>query len=113
MLIHRHRLPEGHPYAHDAIGSHQPPEVKSATLSNGLQSFVVERRDLPKVSMRVRFRIGVAHNPAGKEGLALVTLGSAKRGTRSGAQIEREVTDMATSIQAAADADSMSTGFDV
>src|SRR5207247_455525 len=80
-----------------------------------LQVLVVERHDLPKVSVQLRLKLGAAHNPAGKEGLALLTLSSIKRGTgtRTGEQIAREFANMAALPQASADWDSMSTGFDV
>jgi zinc protease len=109
------QLDRNQPPPFEAPKPYRPPAVKSAKLANGMQVFVEERPDLPSVSVEMRFRIGIAHNPPGKEGLALVTLGAAKRGTqtRSGEHIEREVTNMATSLEAGADVESISTGFSI
>jgi zinc protease len=77
-----------------------PPEVKSAKLDNGMEVFVVERTELPKVAVTFSTRTGSAGDPAGKEGLADLTTEIMKRGTRtrSAIQIEDSLGDLGTSI---------------
>ena len=59
------------------LGGDRPfsaPEVKTAKLENGLEVFVVERRELPKVSVSLATRAGSVADAAGREGTAtLVT----------------------------------------
>ena len=76
------------------------PEVKSATLENGLQVFVVERSDLPKVAVQFATRAGTVANPPGKDGLADLTVQMLKRGTKSrkALDIEDALGDLGTSI---------------
>ncbi len=57
----------------------EPPELvtptfQKAVLSNGMELYVSERKDLPLVSMGVAFAAGSAQDPAGKAGLADLTL---------------------------------------
>jgi zinc protease len=95
---------------------YRAPEVKAAKLANGLQIFVVERHQLPNVAVNLRFRLGVERNPAGKAGLAVLTIAAAQRGgtaDRSGGDIEHEFTRLATSLQASGDATSQFAGFEV
>ena len=68
------------------LGADRPflaPEVKSAKLENGLEIFVVERKDLPKVSVTLATRAGSIADPAGKEGLASLEVEVMKRGTKT------------------------------
>jgi zinc protease len=91
------------------------PEIKSARLPNGLQIFVVERHGLPKVSVELRFNLGSAHAPAGKPATALVTmvtLGCATP-TRTDEEIKKEISNLAVSLTAHADAGSQYVSFDV
>ena len=46
------------------------PDVQTAKLENGLQIFVVERHDLPKIALTLATRAGGLADPAGKEGVA-------------------------------------------
>ena len=74
------------------------PAVASKTLANGLEVFVVERRDLPKVAVQFSTRAGVVADPVGKEGTAFlaaqnVDLGTAKR---SALEIEAALGDLGT-----------------
>ncbi len=50
------------------------PEFQKTSLANGLEVYVSERHDLPIVSMGVAFAAGSAQDPAGKAGLADLTL---------------------------------------
>lgn len=85
------------------LGADRPflaPEVKSAKLENGMQLFVVERSDLPKVAVQFATRAGSVGNPAGKDGLADLTVQMLKRGTktRKALEIEDALGDLGTSL---------------
>ena len=59
-----------------ALGGDKPfnaPAVKTAKLENGMEVYVVERSDLPKVAVTLATRAGGVQDPAGKEGLADLT----------------------------------------
>jgi zinc protease len=90
-------------------------EIESAKLPNGLQIFVVERHGLPKVSVELRFNLGSAHAPAGKPATALVTMLTLGCGTptRTDVEIKKQITDLAVSLTAHADAGSQYVSFDV
>lgn len=49
------------------------PEFKRAVLANGLTVYLVERHDLPLVSVAVAFSAGTAQDPKGKAGVAEIT----------------------------------------
>ncbi len=58
------------------LGADRPflaPEVQSGRLDNGMEVLVVERRDLPMVSVTLATRAGTIADPAGKEGTATLT----------------------------------------
>src|SRR5690606_22893871 len=76
------------------------PEVARATLDNGLEVLVVERDDLPKVAVSFVTRAGVAADPAGKEGLANLTLTTIDLGTKSrqALEIEQALGDLGTEL---------------
>ena len=80
------------------------PEVKTATLDNGLQIFVVERSELPKVSVTIGTRAGAAADPADKPGLANMVVRTIDMGTktRQALQIEDALGDLGTSLGGAA-----------
>ena len=86
-----------------ALGGDRPfraPEVKTAKLDNGIELFVVERRDLPKVSVSLATRAGSVSDPADKVGLAGLTARVARRGTktRDALQIDSTLGDLGTSL---------------
>lgn len=85
------------------LGADRPfnaPEVKTAKLENGMEILVVERNDLPKVTVTLATRAGGVADPAGKEGLADFTDAMLKRGTktRKALEIEDALGDLGTSI---------------
>jgi zinc protease len=91
------------------------PEVKSAKLANGLQILVVERHELPKVAVDLRFRLGPERSPPGKAGLAVLTMATAGRGTshRTESEIKAECSRLAISLNADDDAGSQGAGVEV
>ena len=85
------------------LGGDKPftaPDVKTAKLENGLQLFVVERRELPKVSVALATRAGSVTDPNGKSGLASLTTRVMRRGTttKSALDIDTALGDLGTSI---------------
>ena len=74
------------------------PEVARAKLANGLEIFVVERRELPKVAVQFTTRAGVVADPAGKEGTAHLAVQNVDLGTakRSALEIEAALGDLGT-----------------
>jgi zinc protease len=101
-----------------ALGGDRPfmvPPVKTAKLENGMELFVIERPDLPKVAVRLATKAGSVHNPAGKEGLADLTVETMKRGTktRSALQVEDELGDLGTAVFGGANRESSEVAFEV
>ena len=92
---------------------YRPPEVQSAKLPNGLQILVMERHELPKVAVQVRFRVGSLQNPPGKQGLAALTAATAGKGTatRKEKDLNTELADLAAIVSAHADSGSQSIGL--
>ena len=68
----------------------RPPDVKTATLPNGLELFVVERPELPKVVAQLAVRAGVVGDPAGKDGTATFTARTMSLGTKTKKALEIE-----------------------
>lgn len=58
------------------------PPVERRRLPNGLTLLLVERRELPLVSMELLVRGGARRDPRGKEGLASLAFSLLRRGTR-------------------------------
>lgn len=86
-----------------ALGGDKPfnaPEVKNGKLENGMEVFVVERNDLPKVAVTLATKAGGVRDPAGKEGLADLTVQTIKRGTktRQALEIEDALGDLGTGL---------------
>jgi zinc protease len=85
------------------LGGDKPfnaPEVKTAKLENGLEVFVVERAELPKVAVTLATKAGGVHDPAGKEGLSDLTVQAIRRGTktRQALEIEDALGDLGTGV---------------
>jgi zinc protease len=100
------------------LGADRPflaPEVKSAKLDNGLQVLVVERRDLPKVTVTLVTRAGSVADPAGKEGLASFETETIKRGTRTkkALEIDDALGDLGTSLEGYANLEYSTLNFEV
>jgi zinc protease len=78
----------------------EAPEVKSAKLENGMDVFVVERHEIPKVSVALATRAGSVTDPAGKEGTANLTAETLDRGTktRKALEIEDDLGDLGTAF---------------
>jgi zinc protease len=91
------------------------PEVQTSKLDNGLQIFVVERSDLPKVAMTLVTRAGGFGDPAGQEGAANMMMRTIDRGTktRTALQIEDQLGDLGTALTGFAGREASQIGFDV
>ncbi|MFL6446597.1 MAG: M16 family metallopeptidase [Bryobacteraceae bacterium] len=78
----------------------QVPEVKTAKLENGLDVFVVERKDLPKVNLTVASRAGSVSDPQDLPGLASLDATTMLRGTktRTALDIDDALGDLGTGI---------------
>jgi zinc protease len=101
-----------------ALGVDRPfqvPEVNSARLDNGLEVFVVERPELPKVAVSLAARAGAVCDSPGKEGVASLAVEVIKRGTktRKALQIEDAMGDLGTSIEGSASRERAALGFEV
>jgi zinc protease len=100
------------------LGADRPftaPEVKSARLENGLEVFVVERRELPKVAVTLVTQAGAVADPHGKEGTASLTAETMRLGTktRQALQIETAFGDLGTTLQASAQREGARIGFEI
>ncbi|HEX6737563.1 MAG TPA: pitrilysin family protein, partial [Vicinamibacteria bacterium] len=91
------------------------PEVGAAKLENGLQVFVVERSDLPKVAVAFTTRAGAIADPPGKEGLAQLTVANIDMGTptRKALAIEEALGDLGASLEGFAARESANLSFEV
>ncbi|HSK71740.1 MAG TPA: pitrilysin family protein, partial [Pyrinomonadaceae bacterium] len=76
------------------------PEVKSAKLENGMEVFVVERPELPKVAVQFVTRAGSVADPNAKAGLANMTTRLMRRGTktRNALQIDETLGNLGTGL---------------
>ncbi len=90
------------------LGADRPfkaPEVKTAKLDNGIEIFVLEKTDLPKVAVTFATRAGSIDDPAGKEGLASLELEAMQRGTKTkkALQIDETLGDLGAATETHAD----------
>ncbi len=90
-----------------AFGAEQrfiPPSINTARLANGLEVFVVERHDLPKMAVSLAVRSGSVSDRAGRAGTAHLIAATIDRGTarRSALEIEEGLGKLGTSLSAAA-----------
>jgi zinc protease len=100
------------------LGGDKPftaPDVKTSKLENGLEIFVVERHELPKVSVALATRAGSVVDPPGKSGLASLTARVMRRGTTSkGAlEIDTALGDLGTGLAWSAGRESARLTIDV
>lgn len=80
----------------------QVPAVERATLSNGLQLFVLEDHELPLFRMTLTMEGGSAHSPQDKLGLAEITAGVLRAGgseTLPGDRMDEVLEGMGGSIE--------------
>lgn len=83
------------------------PEVERRTLSNGMEVYVVERRELPLVTLQMVVGAGAAAEPAGRAGLASLTAAMLDEGTdeRSALEIADELDFLAANVYTGAGTD--------
>ncbi len=89
-----------------AQGIHLPPHEK-IVLKNGMTVLLIEKRGVPIVSFSAIVKAGTTADPAGKEGLADITSGLLRKGTkqRTAQQFATEVDFTGGSFSASADPD--------
>jgi zinc protease len=83
------------------------PPIKKTMLDNGLKVIVIEQHELPVVAFRLILKSGSACDPAGKAGLADLTAGLLRKGTktRTATQVAEEIDFVGGSLNAGADQD--------
>ena len=80
----------------------QVPQVRRATLANGMQLFLVEDHELPAISVFALVRTGSIYEPADKIGLAAITGTVMRTGgtkTKTGDQIDEQLERIAASVE--------------
>ena len=82
----------------------QVPDVKTARLDNGMDVFVVERKDLPKVNVTIASRAGSVADPQDLPGLASLEAETMMRGTktRTALEIDNGLGDLGTGLSSLA-----------
>jgi zinc protease len=103
------------PPAPGAIEPAQFPPFQEVTLGNGVRLIVIERRDLPVLSISLSLPAGSFYDPAGKSGLADMVAGLLTKGagTRSANEIAEAIESVGGSINAGAGADFLTIRADV
>lgn len=83
------------------------PQYKKVTLKNGMTVLLMERHQVPLVSINYVVRAGSVADPAGKEGVASVTAALLRKGTktRTADQVSQELDFMGGSFSTSANAD--------
>lgn len=99
-----------------ALGGDKPfkaPDVKSAKLDNGIDIYVVEKPELPKVAVSLATRAGSVGDLTGKAGLSSMTARIMRRGTntRTAIQIDETLGNLGTSLGGGAGRESA--GFNI
>ncbi|MGE0638647.1 MAG: M16 family metallopeptidase [Thermoanaerobaculia bacterium] len=91
------------------------PPVAMRALANGLQVYVVERRELPKVAVRFETRAGSEADPAGAAGTANLMLTTIDLGTtkHTALEIESALGDLGTQLAGGAGRESANLNFEV
>ena len=125
LLIRFHPEKSGRPSESTVDRSKQPPfgqdrpfkapDVQTTKLENGLELFVVERSDLPKVAMTFVTRAGTVSDPAGKDGLASMVIRTIDMGTktRKALDIENAFGDLGVTLAGAPGRESSTLSFEV
>ncbi len=101
-----------------ALGGDKPfnaPDVKTAKLENGLEVFVVEKPEIPKVAVSMVTRAGSVADPNAKAGLAAMTNRVMRRGTktRNAIQIDETLGNLGTGLGGGAGRESASLNLEV
>jgi zinc protease len=91
----------------DKLSPFKAPVPQRFTLPGGISVYLVERHNLPIVSLSLVFEGGAAADPKGKDGLASVCAGLMSEGTQSLEKIafEEALADIASSIDSGASTD--------
>jgi len=100
------------------LGADRPftaPTVESATLPNGMDILVVERNDLPKMNVTLVTRAGSIADPAGKPGVANLTMTTVDLGTktRKALEIEDALGALGTTLGGGAGRETAALNFEV
>jgi zinc protease len=100
-----------------ALGGDRPfkaPDVQTAKIENGLEIFVVQKPELPKVSVGLTTKAGSVADAAGKSGQASMTARLMRRGTKSrnALQIDSSLGDLGTALGGGAARESSGLGFE-
>jgi len=85
-----------------ALGDIRMPDVKRATLTNGMQLFLLEDHELPLIRMSAMIRTGSIYEPADKVALADITGTVMRTGgttSRTGDEIDEELEQIAASVE--------------
>ncbi len=92
----------------------QAPKVETAKLPNGMDLFVVQRPELPKIAVTFVTRAGAEADPAGKAGLAQLTVTQLDMGTptRKALEIEDSLGDLGVALTGAAGRESARVSFE-
>jgi zinc protease len=101
-----------------AFGTDRPfvaPTVQTAKLENGLEIYVVERDDLPKVAVSLVTRGGAIADPAGSPGTAAMVMRTLDLGTktRSALAIESALGDLGVTLDSVVQREISTVGFEV
>jgi zinc protease len=101
-----------------ALGGDRPfkaPEVKTAKLENGMEVYVVQKPELPRVTANLVTRAGSIADAEGKAGLASMTARLMRRGTKSKSalQIDETLGDLGTTLGSGSTKEYASMSFDV
>jgi zinc protease len=101
-----------------AFGADRPfvaPAVQTAKLENGLEIYVVERDDLPKVAVSFATRAGAIADPAGSPGTAAMVMRTIDLGTktRNALAIESALGDLGVTLDGGVQREISTIGFEV
>jgi zinc protease len=91
------------------------PKVETAKLSNGIQIYVVNMPELPKVSVSFSTKAGSIADPTAKSGLAAMTARLMERGTktRNALQIDETLGNLGTNLGSGAGRETSSLNMQV
>jgi zinc protease len=95
--------------------SFSPPEIQTATLSNGLELFLVEDHKLPLLQVNLVLKSGWASDPVDRPGAAALTADLMDEGTqsRSALQISDEIMALGAFLGSGSSFDSSSVSLNV